>query len=932
MKNYLGIIMGKKYIQNTQKIALLFLVLFVYSTSIKSSFSFDSILDKAMIKTTQAFSVFKHVLPNGMTILVRQVRTIPKVCIQIWYNVGSKDEKSGEKGIAHLIEHMIFKGTNILSESDINEITHMLSGSCNAFTSYDYTGYLFNMPTQHWRTMLFVIADCMQNARFDEQMLNSEMKAVIQELKMYKDRYINSLVEELIGVIFPDHPYHYPIIGYKQDLWNAHSNLLHQFYKKHYWPNNATLVVVGDVDPQEVVKLAEEHFSLLPANHDYKKEIFYHNKDIASKSVTLYRDVAQPLALMAFVVPGMNAKQEHVITALEWILGKGRSSRLYQKLVNDLQLVTTIDASVDSLFDHGLFFIVFEPKEGIAIEVIEKHILNELQDLALYGPTQKECERAAHQMRKSLYGVLEDMERQAYSIGQYFAATGDENYVFTSFEVDAKTLCTDIQQLVTEYFQEIVMHQGAVLPIPTDQKEKWIKLQEESDILDTTFLSARPRTTEVEPASYAKSLKIDKPESFDFPKPNSVELSNGLKLLYHHNDNTPKISIILSLRAQHTYDPDDQEGISNFVSKMFTEGTSSYTAQQFADEIESRGMSFQASSGNVYISLLKEDLPFALEILNEVLQNANFDVAHVEKVRTQIIADIRNFWDDPRYFSGQLIKERIYEGHPNSKSRLGTFKSIKNITRNDLYNYYKKYISPDGARIAIVGDISAYDIPQLVEAKLGSWHGEPVQALTYPPLKPLTELAVNYPINRDQVLLAFAKSSIRRNDPLFDKLLLFNQIFGGGSLGSMSSRLFQLRERSGLFYTISGSLLAESDEEPGLFIVKTIVSKDRLEEAEKAILKEIDFAAHIISEQELEDAKHAIIHSFVDNFESNSSIATTFLYLDRLKLPLNYFDTRAQTLQALTVKDVQDAVKNFMQTQDLLMVRIGRVKSDIVTT
>ena len=124
--------------------------------------------------------VYKKVLSNGMTVLVRVVHTLPKVSIQLWYNVGSKDEKSSERGIAHLIEHMIFKGTKILSESDINVITHLLSGSTNAFTSYDYTGYLFNMPVQNWHTTLAILADCMQNVSFKDDHLNSEMKAVIQ--------------------------------------------------------------------------------------------------------------------------------------------------------------------------------------------------------------------------------------------------------------------------------------------------------------------------------------------------------------------------------------------------------------------------------------------------------------------------------------------------------------------------------------------------------------------------------------------------------------------------------------------------------------------------------------------------------------------------------------------------------------------------------
>ena len=175
------------------------------------------------MKITDETVVSKKILENGLTVLVRSSHAVPKVSIQLWYNVGSKDEKTGEKGIAHLIEHMIFKGTKKLSESDINMITQKLSGVCNAFTSYDYTGYLFDFPSHHWQEALPIMADCMRNCTFKEEHLNSEMKAVIQELKMYRDNYSSSLIEHMISAIFNDHPYHYPIIGFKHDLWSLKS-------------------------------------------------------------------------------------------------------------------------------------------------------------------------------------------------------------------------------------------------------------------------------------------------------------------------------------------------------------------------------------------------------------------------------------------------------------------------------------------------------------------------------------------------------------------------------------------------------------------------------------------------------------------------------------------------------------------------------------
>src|SRR3989304_417587 len=240
--------------------------------------------------------VQKKVLSNGMTVLVRPLHMIPKVSLQLWYNVGSKNEKSGEKGIAHLIEHMIFKGTKRLSESDINLITAKLSGYCNAFTSYDYTGYLFDFPAQYWQESLDIMADCMRNCTFKPDLLTSELKAVIQELKMYKDYYSSSIIEDLVSKIFNDHPYHHPIIGYKQDLWHLERDSLVNFYHTHYIPNNATLVIVGDIEASQAFEAAEQYFGHINADPRYKKEQFYHNADLGNTSVTLYRDINQPMA------------------------------------------------------------------------------------------------------------------------------------------------------------------------------------------------------------------------------------------------------------------------------------------------------------------------------------------------------------------------------------------------------------------------------------------------------------------------------------------------------------------------------------------------------------------------------------------------------------------------------------------------------------
>ena len=898
------------------------LVLAVFSPSCIASNS-----QKNQVTMKKNNPVFKKTLENGMTVLVLPVHNIPKVSLQLWYNVGSKDEKTGEKGIAHLIEHMIFKGTEKLSETDINIVSHKLSGSINAFTSYDYTGYLFNFPTQHWQEALPIMADCMQNAAFKEDHLSSEMKAVIQELKMYKDDYQMSLVEELIGVIFADHPYHFPIIGFKQDLWSVHGEDLKKFYKKHYAPNNAALVVVGDVQPEQVFALVEKNFGEIKPNVGYKKEEFFFHKDIVSKGVTLYRDIQQPLQAMIFVVPGIKKRNEHVLEIASWILGAGKSSRLHTKLVDDLKLATSLSTSYWDLFDHGLFFIMYEPKRIEDSAAIEAIINDEIKSIVDNGLDAQEVERAIKKAQMRLFSVLENSEKQAYEIGKYFVATGDENYIFNYLHDSQEKITKDVVTLLANYFRPTVAHKGTILPLPESDSGVWAALQHESDEEDQRILSAHKRDSKLEEAAYAKTVKVKEPGVFDFPKATTTTLENGIKLLYYNNtNNIPKINIVMEFKARSFYDPKDKDGLYGFVTAMMTEGTENYNATELAKEIESRGMSLSIYPGGLSMSMLSSDLEQGLEIIQEILSRATFEEEEVEKVREQILAEIKNFWDEPKSFAGQVVRENIYAGHPYSKNMLGSEESVRSMTKEDLVNFYKKYISPSGAKIAIVGDLNKYDIKETVERTLGKWQGPTVESIEFPEVKKTSANEVNYPINRDQIVLCYAGASINRLNPDYDKLLLFDQIFGGGALGSLHSRLFSLREQSGLFYTINGSMLANADEQPGMVLIKTIVSIDRLKEAEKAIVNTINTAVDSITEDEFAQARHAILNSLTNNFESNSKIAQSFLFVDKYKLPATFFDNRARDLEKVTIADVQKAVKKVLQPDCLATFRIGRVE------
>lgn len=881
---------------------------------------------RAMSKTDSGNAIFKKVLSNGLTVLVRPNHVIPKVSTQLWYNVGSKDEKDGQKGLAHLIEHMIFKGTKKLSESDINMITHKLSGYCNAFTSYDYTGYLFDFPSQNWHEALPIMADCMRNCTFKEEFLASEMKAVIQELKMYKDDYTSSLLEEMISSSFVSHPYHYPIIGFKQDLWNANRDVLMQFYQQHYVPNNAVLVIVGDVQPDEVFALAQKEFGHIPANPDYKKEEFYIKEDLIGKAVTLYRDVQQPTLILSWLLPGARERVDYFIDVLGWVLGKGKGSVLYNLLVDQLELATDIEAFNYDLFDKSPFFIYCKPKSVAAIPTIIEIINRELDKLKREGIKQDALERAVKQTQTSYLSVLEDNQKQAYVIGQSYLVTGDENFLFNYLDHSIDEVTTKTQELLQTYFRKSLMNYGTVLPMDQEDKPYWQSVQKISDQEDARILSKIKRTAEVEQGVHVHAVQKAKPKDFIFPRANKFTLKNGIKVYSYHNANIPKIELILNLQAKHFYDPEHLQGLYSFVTAMMLEGSKHYPGNTLADAFESRGMSISIVPGQISFSMLSQDFKIGLELLMEVLQYTTFEDKIISKVKEQFFADLKEYWDEPISFVGQLARNEIYKNHPYSKKILGDFDSIKAINKADLIKAYEQFLTPDNAVLAVVGDIKNYNVEKMLEETIGAWQGPKVSPIIFPSLVPVNKRQITYQINRDQTVLAYVGLSINRFNKMFDNILLFDQIFAGGVLGSMSSRLFELRERSGLFYTIGGSLMSGTDEQPGMMFIRTIVSNDRLQEAETAITNTIKTAADSIGDHELEQAKDAVTNSLIDNFSSNKHIASTFLFLHRFNMPEDYFDHRARQLNEKTKPAIITDVKSLLNSEQLITIKIGRIE------
>jgi len=870
--------------------------------------------------------VYKRRLDNGLTILVAPQHTLPKVSMQLWYDVGAKDEHAGQRGVAHYIEHMIFKGTKSLSESDINNIVHKLSGSCNAFTSHDYTGFMFEMPSQHWYKVLPIMADCMQNATFNEQHLSSELRAILQEIRMYRDDYPTSALEQLTQHIFADHPYRHPIIGYQSELVQLTREDIQRFYNAFYMPNNATLVIVGDTTVEEAVAQAEKAFGYIPAGTPQHHRIATHQRDIHAHSVTLYRDVQQPTVMLSWEIPGFQAQDNYLWDVISWIIGSGRGSRLYRRLMTQEQLVTDIQSFVHDLFAYGQFIIYLQPHDMQDVPRITNIIMEEIDACMHGGISSSELERAQRKARMDYISVFEDIERHAYLLGKHYLATGDENALSQYIDEDPQ-LGERIEQALCMYLRSSVMHTAQILPVPEPEKAYLQQVQHEVDRYDEAIISRCVRTQDVEPPRCTLEIQPEPAPAFTFPRPQRAQLSNGATLLYHHREDTDKVEVVIDLKAKHFYDPEDKQGLYLCMTEVLQEGTVNYSAQELAEEIEHYGMSLNTAPGSIQVTMLRQDMQKGLQLLREILTNASCDEQAIERVRQRLLSDVARFWDTPTQFSSQLLRQAVYREHPYHKSVLGTEETLQRITQKDIRSAYAHYVVPDQAYISIVGNITGCHLQDMCEDALASWHSKKAPALELPSLEKPVSRVIDYTINRDQTVLCYAGLSVSRFDEDFHALLLFDQNFTGGVLDSMHSQLFQLREQSGLFYAAGGSMLAGSGRGPGMILIKSIISQDQIEDAQERMKQLIRQAPDAYTQEDHEEAQRAIINTLADHFATAQQTAQTFVSMQRFALPDDYFDKRAEHIRSIDRETVQETARAYLDLRHMITLRVGRIET-----
>ncbi|MCF7799957.1 insulinase family protein [Candidatus Babeliales bacterium] len=872
-------------------------------------------------------NIRKVVLDNGLTVLAFKDSSCPKVLLQIAYGIGSAVEQAGQRGLAHLIEHMIFKGTDKLSEGDIDAISRKYGATFNAFTAKDMTSYYFEVDKNNWRPFLAILADCMQNAKFDEQHLASELKTVIQELKMYKDKYWMLMLEKASELIYPsNHPYHFPIIGYKQDLLNLFAQQLKDFYKKYYGPQNATLFIVGDIDLDKAIEMAKLDFGDIKSGNISIEKIEQERIQpelFVQHNTYIYENVQKEQLGFYWLVPGIKDLDENLLNCVEFILGQGQSSRLYRRLVDEEKVAIDLAVFTDLLKDAGTFLILIEPVDGKR-EQCKKIVEQELIKLIQHGVTDQELQKIINTKSREFFEKLQSLSYFTYEWIKSYLFKKNEYEIFEKINKFSEIKSEQIQNFISQYLDPFLINQITLLPLPENKKSHWEKLKKESDELDIQILAKHKRTTNIEEPKFLNKLNSPAKLDFEFPKPDKkIVLDNGLTVILKNNTEWPILNLICRFKDAEFYSQSKDGIVLNLMMNLLIEECTGFTKKENVDFFENLGasVSFDVSGG--VLDCLNNNIELILERFFLVLTKPDFKKDSLEKLKNIFIDLYQRAKDSPNSVAKKLLENLIYKGQSNDWFFDQAINLIKNVDIKTIYDFHKKYVTPRNMIVSISGN---FDI-NLLEASLidvtKNWSGEKVE-IDYK-VKSNFEPGnqVNYFMLRDQVVLLLGQpSSIDIYNPDLIPIKLLNMI----CFDSLGSRIFQLREQTGLFYTAVGSYAANATKNKGFDFVGAILSLDRLSEAKKVLIQVINnFANGGVTKEELDAARQMYLKNLIDLTASNEHVASMFARLQAFDLGFDYYDKALKRVQTIDLKELNEICKKYFVTDNLSTVCVGRV-------
>jgi zinc protease len=879
----------------------------------------------------------KFTLGNGLEVILSEDHRLPLVAVNLWYHVGPANEDPGRTGFAHLFEHMMFQGSKHVPGDGHFKTLEAIGGSdLNGTTDFDRTNYFQTVPADRLELALWLESDRMGYLLddLDQGKLSNQQDVVRNERRQSVENAPYGIVEEaLFHQMFPkEHPYYASVIGSHADIQAAKLDDVKNFFKLYYAPNNASLVIVGDIDKAATKAMVEKYFGTLKRGQPVPKPSVQTPPITAERRQVVPDRVELPRVYMAWLTTPIFQPGDADADIAATVLGSGRSSRLYKKLVYEKQIAQQVSTQQYSLSLGSVFQIQATARPGHTAEELEKAIDEELTRLRNEGPEAAEVERARNGIETR---IVEGLER----LGG-FGGVANRLNTYNHFLGNPGYLEQDIRR-----YRDVTP--ASVKTFAVDQLKPTARVVVHGVPGTPDFGAAVPTPSPVKVAAGtgAESVNADEPWRKDQPKPGAAtalqlpspstfQLENGLTVLLNERPGLPVVSANLVVKTGSGANPADKPGLANFTAAMLDEGTSSRSALQIADQVAQLGADMSAFSSmdaiQVNTSSLKRNFAALLDLMADVVRRPSFAPEEIERQRASRLGSLAQQRENPNAVATVAMYAALYgSAHPYGYTELGTEASNKGITRDDMQKFWSQNFVPNNAALVVSGQITAAELRPLVEKAFGDWtRGTAASPALGEPATTSARLVLVDKPGAPQTQLRVASIGVPRATPDYEALRVMNEALGG----LFSSRInLNLREEHGYTYGANSQFVFRRSAGP--FVVGTGVRTDVTGPAVSEIFKEIrEMRATAMTADELTMAKDSLIRSLPSDFQTSGDVTATTANIYVFDLGLDYFTKYPSRLSAVTSEQVKAVAEKYLVPEKLIVVAVGdraKIRGDL---
>ena len=851
----------------------------------------------------------RFVLDNGLTVVVHEDHKAPIVAINTWYHVGSKNEKPGKTGFAHLFEHLMFGGSEHAPGRYIDGMERIGATDLNGTTNPDRTNYFENVPTSAVDFALWMESDRMGHllGALDQKTLDLQRGVVQNEKRQGENQPYGVTRQLLTQNTYPvGHPYSWTTIGEMADLDAASMNDVQEWFKTYYGPSNVVIVIAGDIDVKTAREKVTKYFGDIPAGPPVAHQEVWIAKMSGTHRQIVQDRVPQARIYKVWNIPEYGSADADYLDLVSDCLSAGKSSRFYKRLVYDDQIATDAAATVDLREIGGQFVIRATARPGQSITRVEKELDEELARFIKSGPTPDEMQRIKTQYQANFIRGIERIggfggksDRLAQS--QVFRGSPDA-YKISLQRVHLAT-AEDLRAAAQRWLSDGV-YILQVDPFP-----------------DYKTASAG--------ADRSKAPDTGTPPELKLPKLQRTTLSNGLKVILAERHEVPLVDFTLASDAGFASDASTSPGTANLAMLVLTDGTRTRDALKISDELESIGATLKGSSNLdlsfVSLSALTAKLDASLDLFADVVLNPSFPENEVKREQKLVLAGIEREQNAPTTLALRVLPELLYgNGHPyaNPLTGSGTRESVARLTREDLIKFHDSWLRPGNSTLVVVGDTTLAEVTPKLEKLFAGWKGGNPPAKNVKTVPVATKSSV-YLIDKHGALQSVIVAGVvapPRANPQEIAIEAMNN-----SLGGMFGARLNMNLREDKHWSYGARTVVRDARSQRPFYAVAPVQTDKTKEAMVEINKEFRgiVGDNPISSDELKKIQANETLKLPGSRETLEALSQSIVDLVQFGLPDDYYDTYAGKVRALKTSDVNAAAKEVVRADNLTWIVVG---------